>query len=43
VELPDGPVFFALNIDMPYGSKDAPKRTQIARDVLRTLDALPRE
>ncbi|MEX2500331.1 MAG: class D beta-lactamase [Wenzhouxiangellaceae bacterium] len=43
VELPDGPVFFALNIDMPNGSKDAPKRTQIARDVLHTLDALPSE
>ncbi len=40
VEWPDGPVFFALNIDMPFGSKDAPKRTRIAREVLRSIGAL---
>ena len=40
VERPDGPVFFALNIDMPFGSKDVPKRTQIPREVLRSLGAL---
>jgi beta-lactamase class D len=40
VERPDGPVFFALNIDMPYGSKELPKRTQIAREVLRSIGAL---
>lgn len=41
VEWPDGPVFFALNIDMPNGSEDVPKRTQIARQVLQSLGALP--
>lgn len=40
VEWPDGPVFFALNISMPHGSKDAPKRTQIAREVLQSMGAL---
>jgi len=40
VERPEGPVFFALNIDMPYGGKDAAKRTQIARAVLRSISAL---
>lgn len=34
VETPDGPVFFALNIDMTGGLDDAPKREQIARRVL---------
>lgn len=41
VEWPQGPVFFALNIDLPNGSEDVPKRTQIARQVLQSLDALP--
>lgn len=41
VERPDGAVFFALNIDMPGGSADAPKREAIARAVLRELGALP--
>jgi len=41
VEWPDGPVFFALNIDMPNGSSDVPKRKQIARQVLHSLDAFP--
>jgi len=41
VEWPEGPVFFALNIDMPNGAKDLPKREGIARAVLRTIGALP--
>ena len=41
VELPDGPVFFALNIDMPGGVGDAAKREAIVRTVLRELGALP--
>lgn len=42
VERPDGPVFFALNIDMPDGSADLPKREGIARAILRSIGALPR-
>lgn len=41
VERPEGVVFFALNIDMPNGSADAPKREGLVREVLRHLDALP--
>jgi len=41
IETPDGPVFFALNIDMPGGASDAPKREVIVRDVLLSLRALP--
>lgn len=41
VEWHEGAVFFALNIDMPGGAKDAPKREGIARAVLRSLNALP--
>ena len=41
VERPEGAVFFALNIDMPGGGADAPKREAIARAVLRGLGALP--
>ncbi len=41
VERADGAVFFALNIDMPRGGEDAPKREAIARAVLRSLGALP--
>ena len=41
VERPEGPVFFALNIDMPAGGQDAPKRESIARAVLRSIKALP--
>jgi beta-lactamase class D len=41
VEQPDGPVFFAINIDMPNGADDLPKREGIARDVLRSIGALP--
>ena len=40
VEWPDGPVFFALNMDMPAGGEDAPKRTRIAREVLGAIGAL---
>jgi len=40
VEWPEGPVFFALNIDMPEGRKDTPKRKSIAREVLASIDAL---
>jgi beta-lactamase class D len=42
VEWPDGPVFFALNIDMPRGGEDIPLRTSIARTVLRSIGALPK-
>lgn len=41
VEWPEGPVFFAINIDMPNGGDDLPKREGIARDVLRSIEALP--
>lgn len=41
VEWPQGPVFFALNIDTPNGMADIYKREAIAREVLRSLDALP--
>lgn len=40
-EWPDGPVFFALNIDMPRGRADLAARRSIADAVLRELDALP--
>ena len=42
VEWPEGPVFFALNIDMPNGIDDTAKRKSITRDVLRSIGALPR-
>ena len=41
VERPEGPVFFALNLDMPGGIADAPKREAIVRAALRELGALP--
>ena len=41
VEQPDGPVFFAINIDMPNGADDLPKREGIAREVLKSIGALP--
>jgi beta-lactamase class D len=41
VERPEGPVFFALNIDMPNGGSDTPKREAIGRAVLRSVQALP--
>jgi len=40
VELPDGPVFFACNIDMD-GGQHAPKRKEVVQDVLRDIDAWP--
>ena len=40
VEKNDGPVFFALNIDMPNGLEDAPKRKSIPRKVLKELGVL---
>lgn len=43
VELPEGPVFFALNIDTPNRSEDLGKRQSIARAVLRSVGALPPE
>ncbi len=41
VEWHEGVVFFALNIDMPNGSEDTPKREAIGRAVLRSIKALP--
>jgi beta-lactamase class D len=41
VERPEGAVFFALNIDMPRGAEDTPKRQSIGRAVLREIGALP--
>lgn len=41
VEWPSGPVFFALNIDTPNRTGDLAKREQIARAILRSIDALP--
>lgn len=43
VELPAGPVFFALNIDTPNRLDDLPKREQIGRAVLQAIHALPKE
>lgn len=40
VERPEGAVFFALNIEI-QGASDLPKRESIARDVLRSIGALP--
>jgi len=41
VELPTGPVFFALNIDTPERMADLYKREAIVRDILQSLGALP--
>ena len=41
IEWPAGPVFFALNIDTPGRLADLPKRIDITRNVLRSIDALP--
>ncbi|AQZ93496.1 hypothetical protein BVH74_01370 [Halopseudomonas phragmitis] len=41
VEWPQGPVFFALNIDTPNRLDDLPKREAIGRDILRSIQALP--
>lgn len=40
VEKSDGPVFFALNIDMPNGIDDAPKRKSIPKKALKELGVL---
>lgn len=42
VEHPRGPVFFALNIDTPHRMGDLAKREQIARAILQSIDALPK-
>ena len=41
VEWPNGPVFFALNIDTPERWKDLYKRQAIVRDILQSIEALP--
>ena len=41
VEWREGPVFFAINIDTPNRTEDLHKRQAIARDVLRSIQALP--
>lgn len=41
VEWPNGPVFFALNIDTPNRITDLAKREQITREILMSIDALP--
>lgn len=41
VEWPNGPVFFALNIDTPNRLDDLPKRQDITRNILRSIHALP--
>ena len=41
VEWPNGPVFFALNIDTPGRMSDLPKREAITRAVLQSIRALP--
>ncbi|TVR99314.1 MAG: class D beta-lactamase [Wenzhouxiangellaceae bacterium] len=41
VEWPDGPVFFALNMDTPNRLQDLAKRQQITRAILQCIEALP--
>jgi len=41
VEWPEGPVFFAINVEMPRGAEDLAKREGIAREVLKSIGALP--
>lgn len=41
IEWPQGPVFFALNIDTPNRLDDLHKREAIARAVLQSIEALP--
>ena len=43
VETIDGAVFFALNIDMPNGLKDTGKRKSIAKAILKSINALPKD
>jgi beta-lactamase class D len=42
VEWPDGPVFFAMNMDTPQRMADLPKRQGITREILRSINALPK-
>ncbi len=42
VELPEGPVFFALNIDTPERMDDLYKREAISREILGSIGALPK-
>ena len=42
VETPTGAVIFALNIDLPGGMKDAPKREAIVRSILQSIGRFPR-
>jgi beta-lactamase class D OXA-2 len=41
VEQPEGPVFFALNMEMPNRGEDIPKREAIGRAILHSIQALP--
>jgi beta-lactamase class D len=41
VEWPNGPVFFAMNMDTPNWMVDLPMREKIVRQALQALDALP--
>jgi beta-lactamase class D len=41
VEWPEGPVFFALNIDTPNRLDDLHKRKDITKNILRSIKALP--
>lgn len=41
IELPSGPVFFAVNIDTPNRMADTHKREAIGREVLNAIGALP--
>lgn len=41
VEHPEGAVFFAINIGLPRGGDDVPRRVEIARAILGSLKALP--
>ncbi len=41
VERTEGAVFFALNIEMPNAAADLSKRESIAREILRSIQALP--
>ncbi len=43
VEWPEGPVFFALNIDTPNRTEDLHKRQGISRAILRSIRAFPDE
>jgi beta-lactamase class D len=42
VEWPSGPVFFALNMDTPNRLGDLAKRQSITRNVLHSINALPK-